>query len=88
MIAIDGVVQGGNYTVNSAGTITFDFSVNSNSVCNFVKLFGSGVQNVPKDSSVTSVKLAADAVAGQAKILDGTIVNADINNSAAIATTN
>ena len=63
MIAIDGVVQGGNYTVNStAGTITFDFSVNSSSVCNFVKLFGSGVQNVPKDSSVTSVKIANDAV--------------------------
>ena len=63
MIAIDGVVQGGNYTVNStAGTITFDFSVNSSSVCNFVKLFGSGVQNVPKDSSVTSVKIADDAV--------------------------
>ena len=87
MIAIDGVVQGGNYTVNStAGTITFDFSVNSSSVCNFVKLFGSGVQNVPKDSSVTSVKLAADSVTS-AKIVDGTIVNADINNSAAIATT-
>ena len=63
MIAIDGVVQGGNYTVNStAGTITFDFSVNSNSVCDFVKLFGSGIQNVPKDSSVTSVKIATDAV--------------------------
>ena len=63
MIAIDGVVQGGNYTVNStAGTITFDFSVSSSSVCNFVKLFGSGVQNVPKDSSVTSVKIADDAV--------------------------
>ena len=63
MIRIDGVVQGGNYTVNgSAGTITFDFSVNSNSVCDFVKLFGSGVQNVPKDSSVTSVKIANDAV--------------------------
>ena len=63
MIAIDGVVQGGNYTVNStAGTITFDFSVNSNSVCDFVKLFGTGVQLTPKDSSVTSVKIADDAV--------------------------
>ena len=63
MIAIDGVVQGGNYTVNStAGTITFDFSVNSSSVCNFVKLFGSGVQNVPKDSSVTNVKLADGSI--------------------------
>ena len=77
MISIDGVVQGGNYTVNgSAGTITFDFSVNSSSVCNFVKLFGTGVQLTPKDNSVTSAKIA-----------DGTIVNADINNSAAIAIT-
>ena len=68
MISIDGVVQGGNYTVNStAGTITFDFSVNSSSVCNFVKLFGSGVQNVPKDSSVTSVKIA-DAAVTEAKL--------------------
>ena len=63
MISIDGVVQGGNYTVNgSAGTITFDFSVNSNSVCDFVKLFGTGVQLTPKDNSVTSSKIAADAV--------------------------
>ncbi len=77
MISIDGVVQGGNYTVNgSAGTITFDFSVSSGSVCNFVKLFGTGVQLTPKDNSVTSAKIA-----------DGTIVNADINNSAAIAIT-
>jgi len=63
MISIDGVVQGGNYTVNAtAGTITFDFSVSSSSVCNFVKLFGTGVQLTPKDSSVTSVKIANDAV--------------------------
>ena len=63
MVSIDGVVQGGNYTVNgTAGTITFDFSVNSNSVCDFVKLFGTGVQLTPKDSSVTSVKIADDAV--------------------------
>jgi len=63
MISIDGVVQGGNYTVSSsAGQITFDFSVPSNSVCNFVKLFGTGVQLTPKDNSVTSSKIAADAV--------------------------
>ena len=37
MVSIDGVIQGGNYTVNSvAGTVTFDFSVPSNSVCNFI----------------------------------------------------
>ena len=63
MISIDGVVQGGNYTVNAtAGTITFDFSVNSSSVCNFVKLFGTGVQLTPKDTSVTTAKIATGAI--------------------------
>jgi len=80
MIAIDGVVQGGNYTVNStAGTITFDFSVSSSSTCNFVKLFGSGVQNVPKDSSVTTTKLAADSVT-TVKVANDAITNAKIAN--------
>ena len=67
MIAIDGVVQGGNYTVNStAGTITFDFSVNSSSVCNFVKLFGTGVQLTPKSNSVSADKLSTTGIsAGQ-----------------------
>jgi len=79
MIAIDGVVQGGNYTVNStAGTITFDFSVSSGSVCNFVKLFGTGVQLTPKDNSVTTVKVANDAITN-AKIANESIT---INGSA------
>ena len=67
MIAIDGVVQGGNYTVNAtAGTITFDFSVNSSSVCNFVKLFGTGVQLTPKSNSVSADKLSTTGIsAGQ-----------------------
>ena len=67
MISIDGVVQGGNYTVNgTAGTITFDFSVNSSSVCNFVKLFGTGVQLTTKNNSVTAAKLSTTGIsAGQ-----------------------
>ena len=67
MIAIDGVVQGGNYTVNAtAGTITFDFSVSSSSVCNFVKLFGTGVQLTPKSNSVSADKLSTTGIsAGQ-----------------------
>ena len=85
MIAIDGVVQGGNYTVDStAGTITFDFSVNSSSVCNFVKLFGSGVQNVPKDTSVTTVKLAPSAVT-EPKIASGSITPAKFSTSGVAA---
>ena len=63
LISIDGVVQGGNYTVNaSAGTITFDFSVSSSSTCDWVKLYGTGVQLTPKDNSVSTVKIADDAV--------------------------
>jgi len=67
MISIDGVVQGGNYTVSSsAGQITFDFSVPSNSVCNFVKLFGTGVQLTPKSNSVSADKLSTTGIsAGQ-----------------------
>ena len=63
LISIDGVVQGGNYTVNaSAGTITFDFTVSSSSTCDWVKLYGTGVQLTPKDNSVSTVKIADDAV--------------------------
>ena len=55
LISIDGVVQGGNYTVNSsAGQITFDFSVSSSSTCDWIKLYGTGVQLTPKDNSVST----------------------------------
>jgi len=63
LISIDGVVQGGNYTVNaSAGTITFDFSVSASSTCDWIKLYGTGVQLTPKDNSVTTVKLASGSI--------------------------
>ena len=85
MISIDGVVQGGNYTVSSsAGQITFDFSVPSNSVCNFVKLFGTGVQLTPKDTSVTTAKLAASAVT-EPKIASGSITPAKFSTSGVAA---
>ena len=85
MISIDGVVQGGNYTVSSsAGQITFDFSVPSNSVCNFVKLFGTGVQLTPKDTSVTTAKLAASAVT-EPKIASGSITPIKFSTSGVAA---
>ena len=63
LISIDGVVQGGNYTVNSsAGQITFDFSVSSSSTCDWIKLYGTGVQLTPKDNSVTTAKLASGSI--------------------------
>ena len=63
LICIDGVVQGGNYTVNSVnGTITFDFAVSSSSTCNWVKNLATGVELVPSDNSVTTTKVANDAI--------------------------
>jgi hypothetical protein len=63
LISIDGVVQGGNYTVSSsAGQITFDFSVSASSICDWIKLYGTGVQLTPKDNSVTTAKLASGSI--------------------------
>ena len=81
LISIDGVVQGGNYTVNSsAGQITFDFSVSSSSTCDWIKLYGTGVQLTPKDNSVTTAKLAASAVT-EPKIASGSITPAKFSTS-------
>ena len=80
LICIDGVVQGGNYTVNStAGTITFDFTVASSSVCNWVKNLATGVELTPSDNSVTATKLATDSVT-TVKVADDAITNAKIAN--------
>ena len=85
LISIDGVVQGGNYTVNaSAGTITFDFTVSSSSTCDWVKLYGTGVQLTPKDNSVTTAKLAASAVT-EPKIASGSITPAKFSTSGVAA---
>lgn len=85
LISIDGVVQGGNYTVNSsAGQITFDFSVSSSSTCDWIKLYGTGVQLTPKDNSVTTAKLAASAVT-EPKIASGSITPAKFSTSGVAA---
>ena len=80
LICIDGVVQGGNYTVNStAGTITFDFTVSASSTCNWVKNLATGVELTPSDNSVTATKLATDSVT-TVKVVDDAITNAKIAN--------
>ena len=85
LISIDGVVQGGNYTVSSsAGQITFDFSVSSSSTCDWIKLYGTGVQLTPKDNSVTTAKLAASAVT-EPKIASGSITPAKFSTSGVAA---
>jgi hypothetical protein len=61
LISIDGVVQSGNFTVSSS-TIDFGTAVAGTSTCNFIIHLGSGVLTAPSDGSVSTAKIADDAV--------------------------
>ena len=71
LISINGVVQQGNFSVNSSN-IVFDSAVSSNDVCNWVLHYGTGLITTPSDGSVTTAKIGADAVNGD-KIADDSI---------------
>ena len=74
VISVDGVIQDpGSYTI-SAATITFDSTMSSSATNDFIVHNGVGLITTPSDDTITS-----------AKIVDGAIVNADVNASAAIA---
>ena len=55
LISIDGVVQQGNFTVNSSN-IVFNFSPTSSNTCNWILHIGVGVAYVPAASSITKDK--------------------------------
>ncbi len=61
LISIDGVVQSGNFTVSSS-TIDFGTAIASSSTCNFIIHLGTGVLTAPSDGSVTTARIADDAV--------------------------
>ena len=61
LLSIDGVVQAGNFTVNSS-TIDFGVAIPSTSVCNFFLHYGTGVMTLPSDGSVTTAKLGDNSV--------------------------
>ena len=61
LISIDGVVQSGNFTVSSS-TIDFGTAVAGTSTCNFIIHLGTGVLTAPSDGSVTTARIADDAV--------------------------
>ena len=84
VVSINGVSQYGNFTV-SGSTITFSGALTDADTCDFIYQMGTGFITTPADGTVNTAQLANNAVTS-AKIVDGTIVNADINNSAAIAT--
>jgi len=61
LISIDGVVQAGNFTV-SGSTVDFGVAVASSSTCDFILHYGVGLITTPADGTVSTAKLASDAV--------------------------
>jgi len=88
LVSINGVVQQGNFTVAGA-TIIFDFSPSSNDTCNFIMHYGTGVLNVPADSSVNMAQLGASGTKSSStflagdntfKTVSGTTINTNADN--------
>ena len=88
LVSIDGVVQAGNFTV-SGSTIDFGTAVAGTSTCDFILHYGVGLITAPSDGTVTTAKLADDAVtlAKMASGTDGNIISYDASgNPVAVAT--
>ena len=77
LIEVDGIIQApASYTI-AGSTITFGVSMPSSSTMNSILHFGTGIITTPADLSVTTAKIASDAVT-TAKILDNNVTNAKI----------
>ena len=77
LIEVDGIIQApASYTVDGS-TITFGVSMASTSTMNSMIHFGTGLITTPADLSVTSAKIASDAVT-TAKILDSNVTTAKL----------
>jgi len=57
IISINGVIQYGNFTVNSS-TVTFDAALTDSDVCDFIYQMGTGLLTTPVDGSVSTGQLA------------------------------
>ena len=57
IISINGVIQYGNFTVNSS-TVTFDAALTDSDVCDFIYQMGTGLLTTPVDGSVNTSQLA------------------------------
>ena len=71
LISINGIVQQGNFSVNSSN-IVFDSAVSSSDVCNWILHYGTGLITTVADGTITNAKLGADSVNGS-KIADDSI---------------
>ena len=78
IISINGVIQYGNFTVNSS-TVTFDSALTDSDVCDFIYQMGTGLLTTPVDGSVNTAQLADGGVTNVK--LAGSIENAKLTNS-------
>jgi hypothetical protein len=77
LIEVDGIIQApASYTITGS-TITFGVSMPSSSTMNSILHFGTGIITTPADLSVTTAKIATDAVT-TAKILDNNVTVAKL----------
>ena len=80
IISINGVIQYGNFTVNSS-TVTFDAALTDSDVCDFIYQMGTGLLTTPVDGSVNTAQLANDAVTTN-KIINDAVTTDKIVNDA------
>ena len=79
LISINGIVQQGNFSVNSSN-IVFDSAVSSSDVCNWVLHYGTGLITTVADGTITADKLGSSAVTTakiNADAVDGTKIADD-----------
>tara|TARA_R100001443_G_scaffold607_1_gene2447 strand:+ start:1518 stop:2534 length:1017 start_codon:yes stop_codon:yes gene_type:complete len=82
LVSLNGVLQkpGSSFTVSGA-TITFASNLVTNDVIDFIILLGDALNlGTPSDATVTTAKLAADAVT-EAKIADDAVESEHLNNN-------
>ena len=78
VISIDGIIQSPDSYTLSGSTITFDSSMASTSVMNFIYQIGVGVITTPADGSVDTAQLASSAVTST-KIADEAVTGGKIS---------
>ena len=87
VISVDGIIQNpSSYSISNA-TITFDISMSSSSTNNFIVHNGVGLITEPSDGSVTSAKIATDAVTN-IKVADDAIGIAELSATGTASASN
>ena len=85
VISIDGIIQSPDSYTLSGSTITFDSSMASTSVMNFIYQIGVGVITTPADGSVDTAQLASSAVT-YTKIADEAVTGGKISPTFDVST--